>query len=151
MKGRSVLPVEQKKLSGTLRSDRIKNGLQFTQLTICPDAPTWLDISAKKKFTEVANLLINNKMLFDADIHNLAILAKELSVYEMACTELKTKSKFINETEKGYQQPSPWVSIRNQAQKNVREIGSLFGLDPLSRSRFNIKPDDKPENKFSDL
>ncbi|MDH5524509.1 MAG: phage terminase small subunit P27 family, partial [Desulfobulbaceae bacterium] len=151
MKGRNKLPVEQKKLAGTFRSDRFKNGLQFTQLNICPDAPLWLDISAKKKFNEVALLLISKQMLYDADIHLLAILAKELSVYEMACAELKTKTKFIIETKSGYKQPSPWVAIRSQAQKNVREIGSLFGLDPLSRSRFNIKDEKPEENQFSTL
>ena len=90
-------------------------------------------------------------MLYESDIHLLAILAKELSVYEMSCQELKTKSKFVIETKSGYKQPSPWVAIRSQAQKNVREIGSLFGLDPLSRSRFNIKEDKKEKNVFAEL
>ena len=151
MKGRTQLPAEQKKLAGTLRADRVKNGIQFTQLNICPTAPDWLDVSAKKKFKEVANLLISKQMLYDADVHLLAILSKELSVYEMACAELKTKSKFIKKTKTGYEQPNPWVAIRSQAQKNVREIGSLFGLDPLSRSRFNITDDKKPDNHFADL
>lgn len=151
MKGRTTLPIKQKELSGTLRKDRLNNGIQFTLLTICPNAPDWLDAKAKEKFTDLSNLLISNKMLFDADVHNLAILSKELSIYEMACSELKTKTKFIEETNSGYKQPNPWVAIRNQAQKNVREIGSLFGLDPLSRSRFNIKPEKQNDNPFENL
>ena len=150
MKGRNPISTDLKKLTGTLRADRMKEGLKFTLLISNPSPPTWLDNSAKKMFANVAGLLIEKKMLYDADIHLLAILSKELSVYEMACKELKTKSKFIVKTKTGYEQQSPWVAIRSQAQKNVREIGSLFGLDPLSRSRFYIK--DKPKsNPFSEL
>ena len=90
-------------------------------------------------------------MLFESDIHLIAALAKEYSIYEMACMELKTKSKFVEKTQSGYNQQSPWVNIRSTALKNVKEIGSLFGLDPLSRSRFNVEPTEKEKNPFENL
>jgi len=149
--GRKKLSDEEKKLAGTFRTDRIKNGIEFSLLSNVPKSPTWLDAASRKMFIDIATLLISKNMLYESDIHLLAILAKELSVYEMSCQELKTKSKFVIETKSGYKQPSPWVAIRSQAQKNVREIGSLFGLDPLSRSRFNIKEDKKEKNVFAEL
>ena len=149
--GRKKISDEEKRLAGTLRNDRLNNGLLFTKLTICPDAPDWLDKFSKIKFKDLSNLLIEKNMLYDSDVHLLAILAKELSVYEMACRELKISSKFVYKTDSGYMQQSPWVNIRSQAQKNVRDIGSLFGLDPLSRSRMNIKSDEKSLNPFSEL
>lgn len=149
MSGRKLIPIEQKKLAGTFREDRIKNGIDFTLLTVCPNAPDWLDAQAKKKFIDVAKLLMSKQMLYDSDVHLLSILAKELSIYEMACRELKTKSKFVEKTKSGYNQQSPWVNIRSQAQKNVREIGALFGLDPLSRTKFNIKEDKEKGNPFN--
>jgi P27 family predicted phage terminase small subunit len=149
--GRKQLSETEKKLAGTFRNDRVKNGIEFSLLTQVPVSPDWLDSTSKKMFTDIATLLISKNMLYESDVHLLAILAKELSVYEMSCRELKTKSKFVTKTKTGYQQPNPWVAIRSQAQKNVREIGSLFGLDPLSRSRFNIKEDKKEKNGFAEL
>ena len=144
--GRKPIPDEEKKLAGTFRKDRMRNGLKFTQITVTPKPPAWLDSSSKKIFFDLSSLLISKNMLYESDIHLLAILSKELSIYEMACRELKTPSKFVFKTESGYQQQSPWVNIRNQAQKNVKELGSLFGFDPLSRNRFNIKSEDKKDN-----
>jgi len=151
MRGRLPILAEKKELSGTLRKDRIKCELKFTPLTIIPNSPDWLDTGSKKIFKNVSSLLIEKSILYDADIHLLAILAKEISIYEMACKELKTKKDFLIDTPNGFQQQSPWVAIRSQAQKNVREIGSLFGLDPLSRSRFNINTEKPEVNPFEKL
>lgn len=149
--GRLPVPIDEKKLSGTFRNDRIKTGIEFSILTVCPNPPEWLDLKAKRKFTDLSNLLISKQMLFESDLHLIAALAKEYSIYEMACTELKNKSKFVKKTQSGYNQQSPWVNIRSTALKNVKEIGSLFGLDPLSRSRFNVEPTEKEKNPFENL
>lgn len=86
----------------------------------------------------------------NTDVHLIAILSNELSVYEMACDNLKSEDDYILSTPSGYKQPSPWVAIRNQSQKTIREVGALFGLDPLSRERFKGE-DDSSKNPFEDL
>lgn len=43
-------------------------------------------------------------------------------------------------TDKGYQQQTPWVGIANTNQKLMLQAASEFGLTPSSRSRI-IKPD----------
>ena len=40
------------------------------------------------------------------------------------------------ETDKGYQQQTPWVGIANTNQKLMLQAASEFGLTPLSRSRI---------------
>lgn len=40
------------------------------------------------------------------------------------------------ETEKGYQQQTPWVGIANTNQKLMLQAASEFGLTPSSRSRI---------------
>jgi phage terminase small subunit len=58
-------------------------------------------------------------------------------------------------SDKGNYLQSPWVSIRNNAQKNYRDIASLFGLDPVSAQKIGgAKPPDKDpfdemQNKYN--
>ena len=40
------------------------------------------------------------------------------------------------ETEKGYQQQTPWVGIANTNQKLMLQAASEFGLTPSARSRI---------------
>jgi len=64
----------------------------------------------------------------------VVMMAQEFSTYEEASRELKVEK--VLTTDKGYQMPSPWIAIRNSAQKNYRDIASLFGLDPLSSQKI---------------
>ena len=40
------------------------------------------------------------------------------------------------ETDKGYQQQTPWVGIANTSQKLMMQAASEFGLTPSARSRI---------------
>lgn len=149
--GNNATPANIKKLSGTLRADRVKEGIQFELISKIPKPEVWLSDKGKVNFKRVAKMLIDKSMLYNSDVHLLAIMAEEMATYEMACRELKTKSDYIQKTKSDYEQQSPWVGIRNQAQKNVRDIGSLFGLDPLSREKFGGNKSKEPENPFGKI
>ncbi len=96
-------------------------------------------------------MLIDKNMLYNSDIHLLSIMAEEMATYEMACRKLKNEDDYIMSTPKGYKQQSPWVGIRNQAQSNVQKIGSLFGLDPISREKFGGPKSKGEKNPFDEL
>lgn len=149
--GNKSTPETIKKLSGTLRTDRIKEGIQFELITKVPKPEIWLSDKGKINFKLIAKMLIDKSMLYNSDVHLLAIMAEEMATYEMACRELKTKEDYIQETQSKYKQQSPWVGIRNQAQKNIRDIGSLFGLDPLSREKFGGNKQKEVKNPFENL
>jgi phage terminase small subunit len=85
------------------------------------------------------------------------IMAQEFSTYEQAVRELKKKGAYITLKGKNNDEaPSPWVTIRNQAQKNYRDIAALFGLDPLSSQKIGPTnpgeedPFEKIQKKYND-
>jgi P27 family predicted phage terminase small subunit len=145
MRGRKQTSIEVKGLAGTLRPDRMKTGLPYDMITICPEPPSWLNSKGKDIFSDTCQLLIDKHLLYNSDVHLMAIFAHELWTYETAVSKLKTASKHVIVTKTGYSQPSPWIAIRNQAQKNIIAIGSLFGFDPLSRMRFDENQTEKED------
>jgi P27 family predicted phage terminase small subunit len=154
--GRPTVPATTKKLQGTDRKDREKEGVQFTTITICPKPEIWLDAKAKKYFKQFCNLLISKELLTDANVGHVLIMAQEFSTYEKANRELQKKvNAEVMMTATGYKQPSPWISIRNTAQKNYREIAALFGLDPVSASKMggtrkaDKDPFDEMQHKYN--
>jgi len=141
-----------KKLQGTARADRMKEGIDFELVSELPKPETWLDRKAKQYFVNTAQMLIDKKLLFVSDVHLVSMLAQEMAIYEKACRELKKKDGYVMKTKNDYEQQSPWVGIRSTALKNVKELSSLFGLDPLSREKFGgqTKPNE-PSNPFEKL
>jgi P27 family predicted phage terminase small subunit len=133
--GRPTVPATIKKLQGTDRKDRKKDSVEFTPITICPKPEAWLDSKAKKNFKAFCNLLIGKELLTDGNVGHVLIMAQEFATYEKALRELKISGYVITTGKNDYEQPSPWVAIRNQAQKNYRDIAALFGLDPVSASK----------------
>jgi P27 family predicted phage terminase small subunit len=130
-----MIPAEIKKLSGTVRKDRLREGIDFELLTVAPKPEVWMEEKAKRYFRNVCNLLISKKLLNVANVQLVVLLAQEFSLYEEATRELKSSGK-VFVSDKGNLLPSPWISIRNSAQKNYRDIASLFGLDPLSAQKI---------------
>lgn len=133
--GRPMIPAEIKKLSGTVRKDRLREGVDFELLTMTPKPEVWMDDRAKKYFRNICEMLIDKKLLNVANVQLVILLAQEFSLYEEATRELKISGK-VFVSDKGNLLPSPWMSIRNSAQKNFRDIASLFGLDPLSAQKI---------------
>ena len=150
-KGRKSLPIGQKELQGTLRLDRQNTGVEFELLTKVPKPEVFLTDLGKKYFKRQCQLLIDKRLLYNSDVHLMGILAEELATWETACREIKEQSSLVVTMDKGYQQQSPWLGIRNTAVKNIQSIGALFGLDPLSRQKFNIADKPKDENEFAKL
>ena len=155
--GRPSVPAVTKKLQGTDRKDREKEGINFTLITVCPKPEVWLDSKAKKNFKNFCELLIEKELLTNTNIGHVAIMAQELSTYEEACRQIKKDGMTqIMETKNGsYEQVAPWVAIRNTAQKNYRDYAALFGLDPISASKIvgTKKPEkddfEQMQNKYS--
>lgn len=152
--GRPSIPAEIKKLSGTIRKDREKEGVSYDLITVVPKPEVWMDDRAKKYFRNVCELLIGKKILNVANVQLVILLAQEFSLYEEATRELKESGK-VFVSDKGNYLQSPWVSIRNNAQKNYRDIAALFGLDPVSAQKIGGAPRsdqddfDKLTNQFS--
>ena len=151
-KGRPQTSIDEKRLAGTLRADRLKNGISFTLISKIPEPPKYIGATAKTYYTNLCNMLIEKNMLYNSDVHLLIQLAVEQETYEQACGKLKTASSKVKQVGKdNYEQQSPWIGLRNNAAKNIREIGALFGLDPLSRTKFAPQGPEKESNPFDEF
>jgi P27 family predicted phage terminase small subunit len=133
--GRPSVPANIKKLRGTDRKDREKEIIVFTAITEVPKPAAWLYAKAKKNFVNICEMLIEKGLLTNANAGHVVIMAQEFARYEMAIRELKKKGEVLISKKNGYQQPSPWVAIANQCQKNYRDYAALFGLDPISATK----------------
>ena len=76
-------------------------------------------------------------------------MAQEYATYEEATKNLKKDGKVLK-LSSGYKQQSPWLSIRNSAFKNYREIAGLFGFDPISTQKVG-KIEEPKEDDFAKL
>lgn len=155
--GRPSTPALIKKLSGTVRKDRTREGIEFDLITEIPKPALWLEPKAKKYFTNICDLLIRKHLLNEANVPLVLIMAQEFATYERATKELKRGGMIqtISTKNGDYEQASPWLAIRNQAQKNYRDIAGMFGLDPLSSQKIGPvgkgekDPFDELEKKYN--
>jgi P27 family predicted phage terminase small subunit len=139
MKGKISKSTELKKLSGTFRADRVKAGMVGIALSRVPKAPNWLNDESKIIFKDICKMILSHKMLFDTDVYLIAVYSFEFWVFKTSVAKLQEPENLVMKTQSGYEQISPWITIRNQAQKNIRDIGAQFGLDPASRAKLGIK------------
>lgn len=143
MKGRKPETTAVKKLRGTYTPSRAKGLTGGELITKLPTPPDFLQDGARVIFTRVCNILIQGRRLYGSDIHLLAMFSQELHTYEIASDNLKAPGDHITTSPAGGDKPSPWIQIRNQALKNVKDLGALFGLDPLSRERMKPVEEEK--------
>lgn len=143
MRGRKPKSTELKKLSGTFKPTREKGLAGGDLITKIPPPPDFLQEEAVERFKWTCSILIQGRRLYGSDLHLLAMFSQELHTYEIASDNLKAPGDHITTSPAGGDKPSPWIQIRNQALKNVKDLGALFGLDPLSRERMKPVEEEK--------
>ena len=118
MAGRKPKPTAIKKLEGNPGKRKL-NTKEPIPAKGMPNCPEWLMPEAKKEWERRADLMNQRGVLTEVDMAALAAYCQ---------------STF--ETDKGYQQQTPWVGIANTNQKLMLQAASEFGLTPSSRSRI---------------
>ena len=118
MAGRKPKPTAIKKLEGNPGKRKL-NTKEPIPAKGMPNCPEWLMPEAKKEWERLADLMNQLGVLTEVD---------------MAAFAAYCQSTF--ETDKGYQQQTPWVGIANTNQKLMLQAASEFGLTPSSRSRI---------------
>ena len=82
---------------------------------------------------------LNGVQLCQQDSHAILLLAKNLDVIQTADREL-AKTGYVIETKTGYQQPNPWVAIRNKAETQAVKLLRQLGMTPAARAATGAKP-----------
>lgn len=122
---------------------------KLTPLSEYPQPPQHLgDGIARDKWLELARILTDAGVLTSGDLHNLEGFCLAYERWRAAEAEIKITGIII-EGEKGPMK-SPANAVIAESMKQWKELGSLLGLDPSSRTRLVV---DKPakKNPFAQL
>ena len=83
----------------------------------------------------MAKLMNQMGVLTEVDMAAFAAYCQSYARWKEAQEHI-TSGGSTFETDKGYQQQTPWVGIANTNQKLMLQAASEFGLTPSSRSRI---------------
>lgn len=149
-RGPAPKPTALKKAQGTYRPDRAAaNEAQPGKGARTPNAPAWLDETAKAIWQRHARRLWEAGLLTDVDVSALASLCEAEALYQTAVAMLAAGDTVLT-NDKGYTYASPWVQIRSQALKQAQTLWREFGMTPSARSRIEVKPEEE-EDEFAKL
>ena len=90
---------------------------------------------AKEEWYRLAELMNQMGVLTEVDMAAFAAYCQSYARWKEAQEHI-TSGGSTFETEKGYQQQTPWIGIANTNQKLMLQAAAEFGLTPSSRSRI---------------
>lgn len=148
--GRPPKPAKIHQLHGTRSRVKTAEGHQSPEpeavVKIPPPPHTLTSDLAQRKWVETANHLTSLKVLTVTD---LDALESYCIAYDMMCV---AKAEFDIEGPtvpgaSGAPVKNPAANVLKDAQTELRQMGSLLGMNPASRARINIgdKKEEKPE------
>ncbi|MFR7831203.1 MAG: phage terminase small subunit P27 family [Blautia wexlerae] len=135
MAGRKPKPTAVKKLEGNPGKRKL-NTKEPVPAKECLLVLDWLMPEAKKEWERLAKLMNQMGVLTEVDMACVCCVSVKMAVRWKEAQEHITSVGSTFETDKGYQQQTPWVGIANTNQKLMLQASSEFGLTPSSRSRI---------------
>lgn len=101
-----------------------------------PKAPSFLKADGKKKFDEIAKVLIDDSKWKPGDEIALAALCANFQHWIEAEKSIKKNGDLCFTTETGYRQQIPEISIANNAMKSMLSFIKEFALTPKERVKL---------------
>lgn len=112
-----------------------------------PPVPRSLGAAGKARWRTFGKRLLDLGLLTDLDLHAFELYCRAVDEFEMASEELEKGYYLVAAS--GYVYQSPFVSIKNNAQKMINTYLGQFGMTPASRSRISISgPDDDDDARW---
>jgi len=139
----------KKKLAGTVENSRVKqqkppaNQVQ-TPKKLPPtfkDPPTFLGPVGIKIFNDIAIHVNRHSPLYNIDSYIVGQAAKWMEIYIHALEKIKQrtttkKDGFVMEYSSGAMQISPYVTLADKAEQNIRRYFEVLGIGPKSRENL---------------
>ena len=110
-----------------------------------PRPPAWLGRDAKAEWKRVVPLLVERRILTDADLGTLENYANAIGTVRMAQRELATGLVFV--TPSGQVKRNPAAGIVAEFSGLALRLAAELGLTPVSRSRPAIRDDDRHDDE----
>lgn len=148
LRGPAAKPTEQKKLEGTYRADRAPKNEPKPPVMI-PPCPSWLTVEGKREYRKLARLLVDMRVMTEADRLALAALASQFAKWLEAERMVQVGGRVLT-SEKGGMYLNPWEGIANTALKNMTALMAQFGLTPASRARIEAQPEEEKQTSLAE-
>ncbi len=104
-------------------------------VAIVPAPPAWLSAGAKAEWRRVMPILVERRILTDADLGSL-------ENYCLAQARVRDAERVLKKTT----DPDAWTKLvrtQDKAMATARQLAAELGLTPVSRSRPSIRPDEE--------
>ncbi len=114
-----------------------------------PYCPRELSDEAKKEWKRIVSELDDMGLASKADRAALALYCDAWAMWREACDQIAEQG-LTTLSPNGHLMQSPYVSIRNNAFKQIKSMLTEFGLTPSSRSRVSVpaKEEEDPLQAF---
>ena len=148
MAGRKPLPTHLKLVKGTARPHRINH--DEPQPTVAaPAPPAHLDVRARTRFAEMAEMLARHGVMTELDTAALARYAVVWCRWIDMEAEVKRRGPVVK-TDGGNIIQNPFLSVANKCLMQMAQLESEFGLTPSSRSRIRASVPPGAADPFED-
>ncbi|CAM2841511.1 MULTISPECIES: phage terminase small subunit P27 family [Clostridium] len=101
-----------------------------------PKAPSFLNKEAKDKYYNIAEMLVEEGKWKNGDDIALIALCSNYQRWVQAEKAIKANKDLCFETESGYRQQIPEISIANNAMKSMLSFIKEFSLTPRERVKL---------------
>lgn len=102
--------------------------------------PDWLSDDARAEWTRVVPILVERKILTEADLASLENYCVSIGTIREAERDIREYGLVVR-TEKGARK-NPAIAIQSDAMTRARLLAAELGLTPVSRSRPAVRNDD---------
>ena len=147
-RGPAPKPTALKELQGNPGKRPLnKQEPKFDPVIETPSPPGHLNTYAKKEWNRIIPVLINVKMLTEADLAAIAVYCQSYGRWVEAEKLVKTKGLTAT-TDKGNVIQRPEVGIANTAMRDIVSFAKEFGMTPSSRSKIEVEDTLNKEEPF---
>jgi P27 family predicted phage terminase small subunit len=145
------LPIDRKKLSGTLRPDRESQGIEIeagSKLSEAPPARAGLSDLARAHWDELAPLAVSMEILTPADLPLLKLACKTLATADELEAAI-TKEGFTIACATGGRKAHPAMKALETARNAAHRMLNDFGLSPKARKFVSKAPGRQSESRYA--
>lgn len=148
-RGPAPKPSALKRLDGNPGKRAIsKTEPQFTAKA--PTCPRHLSAEARREWRRITRELLDKNLLQVVDRAALAAYCQNWARWVAAEEKMAQKDfHLIGVTDKGYEYVSPWLTVANQALKQMKAFLTEFGLTPASRTRIQV-PEQAEHDEYAE-
>ncbi len=144
MAGRRPKPTAIKEMAGN-PGKRPLNKREPKPRVAIPSCPKWLTAEARTEYRKMARLLVGVRVLTEADQSALVAYATEYARWVEANRMIAEAGMVLRNNMSGTFYQNPYITVANNALKNMKAFMVEFGLTPASRSKIQAMPEEEKD------